>query len=133
MGDEPLTVARLRIVADNDGLDPERFRLKTAPPGKPSRMKHSSVPFARVLLPWLTDRRFDGIYQPPVRLWLLLLIKTREGRIQVRLTNEMAAEIGLSRHAKLRALACLEEARLVSVTHFGKAAPLVQVCGRCNT
>jgi hypothetical protein len=45
----------------------------------------------------------------------------------------MAAEIGLSRHAKLRALAHLEEAGLVSVTHFGKAAPLIEVCGRCNS
>jgi hypothetical protein len=110
---------------DIDGLDPERFRLKVAPSGKSHRMKRSGVLFARTPLPWLTDRRLDTVYPPRTRLWLYLLIKTREGCKSVRLTNEMAAEIGLDRHAKARALARLKKAGLVSVMHLGNEVPLI--------
>jgi hypothetical protein len=73
-----------------------------APTDKSHRMKRSGVLFARTTLPWLTDPRLDAVYPPRTRLWLYLLIKTREGRKPVRLTNKMAAEIGLDRHAKDR-------------------------------
>jgi hypothetical protein len=45
----------------------------------------------------------------------------------VRLTNQMAGEIGLDRFAKARALAQLREAGLVSVTQRGREAPVVTV------
>jgi hypothetical protein len=115
-------------------LDPELFRLNVPAsepgkpePSKPQRMKRSSVSFARTPLPWLTDPRWDAVYPPRTRLWLLLLIKTREGCKPVRLTNAMVGEIGLDRHAKARALAQLKRAGLVSMVQTGNEAPLVTV------
>ena len=120
-------------MSDIDPFDPRRFRLG---PGKPTpvarRMQRSSVPFARSLLPWLTDRRWDAIYPPRTRLWLLLLIKSKEGRDSVRLTNSMAAEIGLDRHAKARALAQLKRVGLISVTQTGHKVPIVAVLAAFN-
>ena len=48
----------------------------------------------------------------------------------VRLTNSKAAEIGLDRHAKSRALAQLRQAGLVSVVQQGSEAPIVNVLTR---
>jgi hypothetical protein len=90
-------------------------------------MPRSRERFARTPLGWLTDRHRDAIFPPRTRLWLYLLIKTREGRKPVRLTNLLAAEIGLDRHAKARALAQLRRAGLVSITQQGFEAPVVTV------
>ena len=118
---------------DIDPFDPERFRLG---PGESNpvarRMQRSSVLFARSPRTWLTDRRWDAVYPPRTRLWLLLLIKSKEGRKSVRLTNEMAAEIGLDRHAKARALARLKKAGLVSVPPTGHEVPVVTVLSAFN-
>lgn len=109
--------------AEIDPLDPERFRLQLGSnPPKPARL-----PFARTWLPCLTGREWDDVYPPRTRLWLLLLIKSREGRRPVRLTNKLAQEIGLDRYAKTRALARLERAGLVSVTRFEGKMPLVNI------
>jgi hypothetical protein len=110
-------------------IDPDRFRLTVIPlePSKPQRMPRSWERFARTPLGWLTDRHRDAIFPPRARLWLYLLIKTREGRKPVRLTNQMAVEIGLDRFAKARALAQLREAGLVSVAQHGLEAPVVTV------
>ena len=109
-------------------IDPERFRLtgELAKPGM-RRAKRKSLPFAQVPLDRLTNRQRDSILPPRTRLWLYLLIKSRAGRNPVRLTNPKAAEIGLDRYAKARALAHLRRAGFVAVEQRGKEAPVVTV------
>lgn len=109
-------------------IDPERFRF-TADQTKHGvrHGKRKSVPFAKVPLDQLTDRRWDEIYPPRVRLWFYLVVKSRSGRNSVRLTNQKAAEIGLDRHGKSRALARLQSAGLVSVIQQGLEAPVISV------
>ena len=78
------------------------------------------------------DRRNDGICPSTMRLYLYLIIKTKEGQNTIKLTNGMAEEIGLSRYSKYRALAQLAEAGLVSVEQNNKQSPLVAVLRRAD-
>ena len=124
-------------MSDNDFIDPERFRLpndwkpvqppqRTAarkPPAK--RMPRSDERYARTRLSWLLDRRNDKVCGPAMRLYLYLVIKTREGLQPVKLTNARAAEIGLDKFGKARALAHLAKAGHVSVVQMGNQAPVV--------
>ena len=99
-------------------INPEEFRLPDgdgAAPVMPAttsragRMSRSTVPFARVPLPWLMNARWHGLLSARVRLYLLLWIKSREGRRLVTLTNDMAGSIGLDRAQKMRCLRQLED------------------------
>jgi hypothetical protein len=85
--------------------------------------------FAKVPLDWLGDRAWDGFLPQSMRLYLYLQIKSRRGARAVRLTTEMAAEVGLDRRGKVRALRALEEHRLITVTREKRTGlPKVTVC-----
>lgn len=99
------------------------------PPVKASRMERSRERFARVLAKHLDDRRADRTFHARTRLYCLLMIKSREGRRPVRLTNAMADGIGLTRFQKLRHLQRLEEDGLVVIARDRNATPIVTFLG----
>jgi hypothetical protein len=80
---------------------------------------------APVPLAELLDRGNDEIYSARTRLLLYLAIKSRRGQRPVRLTNEMAAEIGLDRRRKCEALRYLESQGRVTVVQVGQHVPWV--------
>jgi|SRR5580704_12828947 hypothetical protein len=55
----------------------------------------------------------------------LVMVNWRRLRQPVKLTNAVLAEIGVSRHAKTRALPQLERVGLVKVKRVGRQAPIV--------
>jgi hypothetical protein len=69
----------------------------------PTRLPRQPGYWAPVPLAELLDRGNDEIYPARTRLLLYLVIKSRRGQRPVRLTNEMAAEIGLDRRRKCEA------------------------------
>jgi hypothetical protein len=119
-------------------IDMDRFKSKrkpaaAAPPssdeGKacnaPTRLPRHQGLWASVPLAELIDRRNDGIYSARARLLLYLTVKSRRGQRPVRLTNEMAAEIGLDRPLKCKTLRYLESQGRVTVVQVGQQAPWV--------
>jgi hypothetical protein len=99
-----------------------------APPAQPKRrnragrLPHLPTHFIRVPVPWLTR---SGLFEPGQRLFLLLLYKSHWGQKGVRLTNALAAEVGISSRTKARALQRLLQAGLVRVEQHGRQAPTV--------
>ena len=116
----------------------DRFKSKRQPttstPTESDKGKASSAPtrlprhkglWASVPLAELLDRGNDEIYSARTRLLLYLAIKSRRGQRPVRLTNEMAAEIGLDRRRKCEALRYLESQDRVTVVQVGQHVPWV--------
>jgi hypothetical protein len=101
----------------------DRGAKKKAPP----LPRSGSRLFAVVYLDQLTDRRWDRLWPPLVRLYCYLQIKSRRGARTVRLTNEMAAEIGIDRKYKSDRLKALEALRLIKVTRDGLKTPVVRM------
>jgi hypothetical protein len=118
-------------LSDIDPLDPEHFRLNVgttfSTTARSPRMGRSSAKFARVRLPWLTDRQWDDVFDAKARLFLYLLILSREGRKEVVLSNKGAAAVGISRYQKWAYLRQLEEHGLVRVVRSGRSTPVVMV------
>jgi hypothetical protein len=112
---------------DIEPLDPEVFRLTAVPKAVSKKGAKRRPAYARSWLPWLTNRQFDAAYPPITRLWLYLLIRSKEGRHRLSLTNAMAAEIGIDRYQKYRLLRQLERAGFVAVDRVGRSAPAVTV------
>jgi hypothetical protein len=108
---------------DDDPLfaDPPKKSAKRAAPRHP----RITGEFASVPLAWLKDRRRDDVFPGKMRLYLYLLISSRHGRRTVRLTNEMCAEIGLSRQCKSNYLRWLEEEGFIAISRDGTATPTV--------
>jgi hypothetical protein len=96
-------------------------------PRRPPRLPRQAGLFAATPLARIMDRRHDGTYGPRTRLLMLLEIKSRRGQRQVRLTNEMAAEIGLDRPQKSRCLSYLASHGYIRVEQVGQATPVVTV------
>ena len=110
MSDEPLTVARLRIVADNDAP------VGTVPP-KPRKAKRQ---FAQIDLAWLgTPAGRKGIASH-LPLYLLLQFLTKRGTRSWKLTNDEAARVGLDRHQKCDCLRRLEVEGMIIITRKGR-------------
>jgi hypothetical protein len=91
----------------------------------PTRLPRQPGYWAPVPLAELLDRGNDEIYSARTRLLLYLAIKSRRGQRPVRLTNEMAAEIGLDRRRKCEALRYLESQGRVTVVQVGQHVPWV--------
>jgi DNA-binding transcriptional ArsR family regulator len=91
-------------------------------PLPPSKKLYGQVP-----IEWLCDRANDRDLSRAMRLYLYLQIKSRRGARSVRLTNEMANELGLDRAAKTRALKALEARGQITVSREGKRLPIVIV------
>jgi hypothetical protein len=98
-------------------------------PERQPPVKVTREPFAKVELSWLTTYRsvLGRVYSARSRLWHYLLIKTRHGQRQTRVTNDDAAELGLTKQSKMRELRCLEKAGLIATHMNGNRAPLVSV------
>ena len=90
-----------------------------------SRLLRSEQPFARVKLSVLLDSQQHDLFAPKIRLYLFLQIKTLDGRKPVRLTNAIAADLGLSRQHKIRCLRQLEAVSAVRVEWDEQRVPLV--------
>jgi hypothetical protein len=120
-GTGKLTAARLRIVTNNS----ERVQLK--PKARSDWQSTREDLYGQVYLARITDRAWDRFYVPAVRLYHYLEIKSFRGTRLVRLTNDMAADVGLNRHHKSYWLKQLEAWGLVTVTRFGQKTPLVTV------
>jgi hypothetical protein len=91
-------------------------------PLRPSKKLHGQVPIG-----WLCDRANDRYVPRALRLYLYLQIKSRRGVRPVRLTNEMAEEVGLDRAAKWLLLRTLERKGWVTVSRAGRHSPIVTV------
>lgn len=125
-----------RLVIDNgepvpDDDDPLDY-VPSPPPNKPvPHMQRANELFARVRLSWLTDRRWDCVFTPRARLFLLLIIESREGRRPVRLTNELARSISLKREAKHRHLREMELTGLITISRNSeRSVPIISLIGR---
>jgi hypothetical protein len=106
----------------------DRFKSKRGREGVPpkvQRLPRTPGLWAAVTLEELTDRRHDATYSDRTRLLLLLRIRSRRGQREVRLTNELAAAIGLGREQKRRCLRYLELGGYVSVNRVGQKVPVV--------
>jgi hypothetical protein len=115
-------------------IDTESDPLAADPPAKKPDAAKKALPlpyngsrlFNPVYLDQLTDRRWDVFYPSILRLYHYLKIKSRRGTRTVRLTNEMAAEIGISRSHKSERLKELEALGLIEVTRNGLKTPEVR-------
>ena len=112
-------------------FDPDKLRLpeyQTAAAAKPSRMPRTNRPFAIAHLDLLVAGGALNVLLPaPARLYFHLQYASRRGARPVRLTNNDAAQLGLGRQAKSRALQFLEKHGIVSVERVGKRSPSVTI------
>ena len=86
-----------------------------APRAKLPWLPRSKKKFAMVPLRWLTSRRMDDIFPARARLYLYLQYRSRRGVQEVRLTNEEATKLGLTKQYKMHCLRQLAAKGLVSV------------------
>jgi hypothetical protein len=98
-----------------------------AKPSKPARLPRTGRLFTPVELEWLKDPGRRGVFSAKVRLLLLVLVRSRRGARPVRLTNAMAAEVGVGRALKARCLQSLERDGFVSVQRRGRETIVVTV------
>lgn len=106
--------------APNDPpFDPEQYRY-VLPPGsakvRREYLARTSRPFARVYLDHLTN---VDLFPAHVRLWLVLLYRTREGQRSVQLTQEIAQEAGVSVRKRYRYARQLERLGAIAVEREG--------------
>jgi hypothetical protein len=116
------------LFAEDDGADPLDFvSTKTPRRKRPPRRRLPllSSKFVRVPLSWLAERHAGGPFDAKARIFLLVLLHSFWGQKGVKLTNEMAAGIGVSPSRKTRCLARLEESGWVRVERSGRQAPTV--------
>lgn len=123
---ERITADRLRIVVDNDKPTSEEQPAKSSrkPKSKPKRRR-----FAQIPLEWLNDPYFRRRISPEIRLYLAVQYATKRGARAVRLTNGMAATVGLSRQHKAHYLRKLEAQGLIQITHRGNRNPEILLIG----
>jgi hypothetical protein len=117
--DEELQRSAIRMVWDG--------RLHQFVPAKDLLDQERGGLFAAVPLDWLSDRRWDEVFPTRLRLYLYLVIKSRRGQKPVRLTNAMAAEIGLTKQSKMRTLRWLEARGFLRVVSRGSRTPLIDI------
>jgi hypothetical protein len=86
-----------------------------------------SKDFARTWLEQLVDPAWDSLHGARNRTWLYLVAHSREGQCPVRFTNEMAAEIRLTRGNKARVLAWLESVKLIRIVSRNNQVVIVEV------
>jgi hypothetical protein len=109
-------------------LDPSDPLYDAGPPVKiTKRIPRSSVSYAKVEKTTLTSRRYDVVYPPLTRLWLLLRIRSAEGQYEVTLTNEAVRDIGISRWQKGRLLSQLTDEGLILTEQRWGCCPMVKV------
>ncbi len=116
----------------DDGSDPLLDEVPVVKPGKTSesrkarRLRNTGL-YAPVPLTSLMDRAWDAVYHPRTRLFLYLWVRSHQGQQSVKLTNAMAAEIGLDKQQKWRYLRQLKDTRRIAITQDGNNAPTIVV------
>ena len=83
--------------------------------------------FSYITSDHLTDPAWWPEIPPRLRLYLLVQYRTKRSETAIRLSNEMAAAIGLSRQNKHRCLNELGARNLIGVTHRGQCNPEVSL------
>jgi hypothetical protein len=113
---------------DDDEVPPNR-------PGRRTRLRvvdnsrraepRTPKGWTKVCMEQLTDRAWDRLFLPRVRLYLYLQNEVRKGN-PITLTNAAAAKLGLDRPNKWRELRVLERMGLVTVvTQEGQSTSVV--------
>jgi hypothetical protein len=103
------------------------------PPNRPRRAGRRRVerlrplpgPYVRVPVQWLVKPHFVSSFNAEGRLHLYLLYRSHWGQREVRVTEVLAAEIGLLRRTCQDALAQLERKGWVRVERHKGRAPVV--------
>jgi hypothetical protein len=91
---------------------------------KRERLPLSDEPFTRVFHSWLANHR---LFPPHIRLLIVLVLLSREGREPVRLTAEVAGEAGIPNRDKSRYARDLERLGAVHVWREGQRALVLTV------
>jgi hypothetical protein len=108
---KPMSLEEAAALERDCLLDPEPLESAAPTPaarGKPRRAQRLQPlpgPFARTPLQWLTKPHLPCPFRYDERLFLYLSYKSYGGQKEVRVTNELAAEIGVPARAKQRAIA----------------------------
>ena len=90
----------------------------------------TSESYARVYRKWLSDPQMQQCIPVSLRLFLLIICETREGKRPVRLSGKLAAEIGVNRAQKCVALRRLKNDGLIFVEQVGRQVPTVWLLRR---
>jgi hypothetical protein len=100
-------------------------------PRKPlQRKRRHACRFGSITEEDLADRRFDEVFSATTRLFIHLQIKSHWGRHDVKLSNDVAAGIGITRQRKQECLRQLERCGLVAVERDGQKVPVVTLVQR---
>jgi hypothetical protein len=113
-----------------DPFDPNKLRISIEQAQEIGRSKRRTKWQRQwVRVPWSWVARLQTVKHDGTCLLALLLVYEHwhNGGRPIVLSNTLAAEIGLSRHAKRRSLAKLEQLGLVTVKWSRSRAPLVAV------
>ena len=90
------------------------------------RLPRSPNYFVRVPVSWLLQQHRPHPFDPQSRLFLLLLFRSHWGQRDVKVTNALAAELGMSARRKSRCLRQLEKDGWIRVDRAGRRAPMVR-------
>jgi hypothetical protein len=96
------------------------------PTDKLLRLKRSPSLFVRVPIQWLTKPDLPYPFRPSERLFLYLLFKSRWGAHGVKLTNDVASEVGVSPRVKQKCIKRWERQGWVRIEREGgQRSPVV--------
>ena len=123
MSDEALPEGTFVELDEDDPLAEPATR--SAVRHRPQPLKRLPTHFARVPLLWFTKPPRKHLFGPRQRLFLLLVYRSHFGQRGVRLTNALAAEIGISRRSKHKCLQRLEDDGWIRVERDGQQVPTV--------
>jgi hypothetical protein len=112
--DDEALMQQLRVPLPEPGDAPGRKRAE--------RLRRLPTHFIRVPLSWLTP---DGVFGPRERLFLLLLYRSHWGQKGVRVTNALAAEIGIPPRTKTMVIQQLVNRNAVRIEQRRREAPVV--------
>ena len=105
---------------DKPELSPDRRRSRHA-----KRLQLLPGPYARVPLQWLLKPHRGQWFRPRERLLVYLLYRSHWGQRGVRMTDVVAAELGMSDRQKRRCVRELEELGAVRVEQGGRSHVMV--------
>jgi len=104
-------------------------RVPNPPDVVPIEVPSTAARRDRQFLPALPERLFCQLGPLPgktLAVYMILLLRSRlERRPTVKLTSAFLARFGITHDQKTRALACLEEAGLITVQHRPRKNPVV--------
>jgi hypothetical protein len=114
MENEQSDISRLWLPDDGDPLD--YVPPASAPKPKAAKLPRSTKPFIRVYYSWL---KHHELFPSHIRLLLVLLYRSREGRQSVRLTADIATEAGIEERHRSHCARKLERMGVVQIEPQG--------------